>query len=57
MHFVRRPRGRPRFCDEPMVSVSTCLPVSQYDTLTKQASAQSKTIAEALRDLLLPKLK
>ena len=47
----RKPRGRPK-ADEPGVRVSTWVPESTYDTLTKYALRHDRSLSSLLRESL-----
>jgi len=53
----RRRGGRPRVSAEASTSVSTTLPVSEYDRLLQIAKVRRTTLAGAIRDLLRVRLK
>lgn len=46
-----RPRGRPR-APEPRVSISTWVPVSQYERILQQANQQELTLSKYVKEAL-----
>jgi hypothetical protein len=48
---VAKPIGRPPKFNEPMIRVSTRVPVSVFDAMDRQARAEKQSLHEYLRKL------
>ena len=51
-NWVVRPQGRPKYCDEELVTIAFKVPVTQRDKIDKIAKSENKTRSQFIRNLI-----
>ncbi|MBQ6453702.1 MAG: hypothetical protein IJJ14_05035 [Coriobacteriales bacterium] len=50
--WIVRPQGRPKLCDEELVTIAFKIPRSQRDSLDRAAASKNETRSQFMRSLL-----